>query len=211
MKVFLDFDDTLFNTRDFINDFSSVFVSLGISSEVYRETRKRAYTMFDTTTSVYDIDKHLAELAVHKPDFDTAQAKHLADVFLADTARYVFADVIPFFESMREKQVACYILSFGQSVFQRQKINGTGLQHYCKDIFIVQEEKSLSIAACAQDESERVLFVDDRAEYIAAMKKALPYVTTIQITRPEGRYQDASSAQVDFLMHDLNDIVNQYE
>lgn len=194
MKVFLDWDDTLFNTRDFIKDLSLLFVPLGISSDVYTETRKHAYVMFDAITDVYDIELHLAQFVKNKADFDIIEAARLVDIFLEDTSKYVFADVRQFLENMKEKKVDCYILSFGQSDFQRKKIAGAGLNGYFRDVLIVQNEKYKTMAFFSEDSKESVWFFDDRVEYIDTMKQMLPWVKIVQVSRKEGRYHDDQSS-----------------
>ena len=210
MKVFLDFDDTLFNTKAFIEDFSGVFSDQGVSDELYRTTRRDAYRYYDATTSVYDIDEHVRILKEKIPDFDSVQAKKSVDRFLADTSKYVFADVIPFLDALQKNGIECFILSFGQEVFQRTKIAGTGLTPFFKEVMIVQSEKYRAIAAVVHDKEEKVWFVDDRAEYIDEVKVKLPWVRSVQITRVDGRYHDALSEKSDFLIQSFNDIVKEF-
>ena len=42
MKIFIDFDDVLFNTKDFIRDIKIVFRRHGVSEDVFSETYKNA-------------------------------------------------------------------------------------------------------------------------------------------------------------------------
>jgi trehalose-6-phosphate synthase len=53
---------------------------------------------------------------------------------------------------------------------------------------------------------EKVFFLDDRTEQICGVKKKFPYVTTILIKRPEGRYQDMKKDKYcDFEAHNLKE------
>lgn len=208
MIVFLDFDDTLFNTRDFIRDFESIFTRRGIASDVYRKTHQSAYHLMEDGGSVYDVELHLQNVWTQDNDFDIDAVRQEVASFLENTSHYVFSDMRPFLKKAQEKNIHVYVLSFGQSDFQNKKIAGTGLGDYFEDVFVIQEKKDASIAAVMEKGiPEAVWFFDDRAEYIRDVKQAIPEVKTVQVSRPEGRYHDARSSSADFLIPDFSAIV----
>lgn len=213
MKVFVDFDDTLFNTRDFIGEFQNVFEKCGVSTQLYQETHRLAYRL-DTASSesAYDKELHLSYILQKEPSIDTECLRlHLSD-FLKDTSLFVFPDVIGFLNQMKERGAEVCILSFGQSDFQNQKINASGLTSYMREVFVTTEKKHLSIARAlalseSKEKQEPIWFFDDRAEYVDDVKSALPQVKTVQVMRLESRYHDQPSALADFSVksfHDLN-------
>ncbi|MDD5083788.1 MAG: HAD family hydrolase [Candidatus Moranbacteria bacterium] len=208
MRVFIDWDDTIFNTRDFVTDFSTVFTDNGVPFDMYKKTRQNAYRVLGDDTAIYDMEMHLSSIASQKIVFDTDAVRKSAAVFLQDTSRYVFPDIRLFFERAREKNIRVYVLSFGQSAFQNEKINGTGLREYFDEVFIVQEKKYVPIVLVMERSGdEPVWFFDDRAEYIDDVKKNIPAVKTVQVMRSEGRYQDVQSPSADFMIQDFDAIV----
>ena len=211
MKIFLDFDDTLFNTKDFIRDFSDIFSSQGISRETYQATRKKAYRSFDSTTDVYDVDLHIDILKRQFSHFDTLQAKRSVDAFMQDTSAYVFPDVVPFLEEMKQQGNECYVLSFGQADFQMQKIQGTGLGAYFQGVMIVQDKKHVAIRSHMTHPHEPVWFFEDRADYIDDVKDFLPSVVVVQVSRLFGRYHDTQSENADYMIGSLYDILPIFE
>ncbi len=208
MKVFIDFDDTLFNTRDFVIDYSQLFVAAGLTPEVYEATYREAHRRMGESIEVYEAQTHTDTIAKQYPAIDIQTLKANVSEFLKDTSAYVFSDVKPFLEQTQRKGIQLYILSFGQSQFQSDKIAGTGLTSYFQDIFIVQEKKYEPIEAMMKrgDFDERVWFFDDRAEFVQDVNQRLSQVKTVQMMRPEGRYRDTRSPDADFIVSDFSQL-----
>jgi FMN phosphatase YigB (HAD superfamily) len=209
MKVFIDFDDTLFNTSDFMNDYSQLFVAAGLTPEIYETTYKEAHRRMGKSIEVYEAQMHTDALARQYPDINIKTLRANIAVFLKDTSVYVFPDVKPFLEQAQKKRIQLYVLSFGQSQFQSEKITGTGLTPYFQEVFIVQEKKYEPIIevmkCCAPDEP--IWFFDDRAEFVQDVNRRLPQVKTVQVTRPEGRYRDNRSPDADFIVPDFSRMI----
>ena len=209
MKVFIDFDDTLFNTRDFVIDYSRLFIAAGLTPEAYAATYQEAHRRMGKSIEVYEAQMHTDAIAKQYPDIDIKTLKANILEFLKDTSVYVFPDVVPFLKQAREKNIQLYILSFGQSQFQSDKITGTGLTPYFQNIFIAQEKKYEPIIEvmkrCAPDEP--IWFFDDRAEFVRDVNQRLPQVKTVQVTRSEGRYRDTRSPDADLIVSDFSHMI----
>lgn len=207
MKVFIDFDDTFFNTADFIRDYQGIFEGMGISSDMYQKTSHEAYHHTGNSIEVYDMEAHVRALSERVHGIKIDAVRQAIEVFLVDTSHYVFPEMKAFLEKARAANIKLYILSFGQSDFQRKKIQGTGLMEYFQEVFIVQEKKYAPILASIEHDEEVIWFFDDRAEFVSDVKDAIPTVKTVQVSRPEGRYHDDRSPSADFLIQDFSAIV----
>lgn len=204
MKIFLDFDDTLFNTRAFIGDMKGVFVECGISRELFQSSYDEVKASFGQGERTYDFDEHIKNLQ-GKIDFDVAVLRNKVQVFVADTTRYLFPDVMDFFSAMKEKGCALYILSFGTSDFQAAKIAGTGMKLFMEKIIITTGDKAVALQNEVIDDGKNSWFFDDRMKYIESMKQVFPAMQTVFVKRVDGRYEDSPNEFCDYVVQDLKE------
>lgn len=206
MKIFLDFDGTLFDTENaFKRDLFSVFVSCGISLEmvedVYEEMSKtRFFGGF-----MYSPQQH-AEALRKKNFLKIDEKKLLAEVscfMKGDLSRYVFSDSFGFLNSFKKSEL--HILTFGEERYQKEKIAQSGVKKYVADVFVVQEEKSKTIARMCQEGGEKIFFLDDSLKMVSEMKRSLPWVQTILLSRPGRRRLDAGKEECDFEVRNLEE------
>lgn len=201
MIIFIDFDDVLFNTKQFKCDLQKLFLGYGIDEELFEKTyyenpfggKKRV--IYKLTEHVNRISKFV-ELNKRKLFKDI-------DNFFASTQKYVFDDVIPFLKNNQVHEL--HLLTFGMTEFQNTKINNSGIGRYFKEIIIVDGPKSKYInqvlSACESGKEARAVFADDRVEFISDVKKNCSGIITILIDRPEGRYHDKPEKSCDWVAH----------
>lgn len=191
MTILLDFDDVVFNTKKFREDLRELFFSNGVTNDLYEKT------YYDTddgmAIKIYDPEKQLVRICETKErSIDMDGLRNSLNTFLRSTEKYVFDDVILFMKDFAEDDVI--LVSYGDAVFQKRKIDGSGIGKYCKDVIITEHLKSEVICELMKKKNiigtEKVVFIDDRNEQIEDVKKKIPFVATILIKRPEGRYQE---------------------
>jgi len=189
MKIFIDFDDVIFNTKQFKEDLKDLFSAQGISPEVfgryYRDPAdNRAVKTFNPWMH--------AALICGEIGCDAEKIGKAIDIFMGDISRYIFPDV-PGFVDRAGKSNVC-VVSFGNAEFQNKKIRNSQLEKYIKDVFVTEGAKCEVIAEVLRDEKigkdKKIFFIDDRVEQIHEVKEKFPYIVTIFIKRPEGRYQE---------------------
>jgi hypothetical protein len=88
MKIFLDFDDTIFNTRRFKEDFASIFNQSGISNEEFNKTY---YSDLAKGVKGYDPKKHL-ELINWPDEYTKQETIQKLEKLLENLENYVFED-----------------------------------------------------------------------------------------------------------------------
>lgn len=204
--IFIDFDDVIFNTKQFKHDFKNVFIGYGIPGEIfdkyYNEPNdQNAIKKFNPMNQVERIGKEL--------DIDTEQLILLIEEFFVDVSIYVFDDVKEFVEANKK---IC-IVSFGEKNFQNKKIKNSKILEIINDFIVVEDSKSEAIGKILESKNiglnEKIFFIDDRIEQISDVKKRFPNSVTIFLKRPEGRYQEMKREKCcDYEAHSLMEMIS---
>jgi FMN phosphatase YigB (HAD superfamily) len=210
MIILIDFDDVVFNTKKFREDLRTLFLSNGISKDLYEKTY---YDVDDERViKTYDPEKQIVRICKMKGrDMDMNGLRNSLDSFLGSIEKYVFDDVISFMNEFAGDDVN--IVSYGDAVFQKKKIDGSGIAKYCRDVIITERLKSRAVYEIMKknniDGAEKTVFIDDRNEQIEDVKKRFPFVTTILLKRPEGRYQEMGNVRwCDYEVRSLDEVKN---
>ncbi|MDO8566490.1 MAG: HAD hydrolase-like protein [Candidatus Moranbacteria bacterium] len=209
MKIFLDFDDTLFNTAAFIGVSRSLFVDFGVSEEMYKDAWQKVREWRGLESLSYDFEAHMKELH-KKKDFDDKESrKKVEDFYRERTREYVFPDVEGFLQKMRDRGNALYLISFKTGDFQDKKIAASGLAKYFDALATGPEEKGEVLRQFfGENEEVNGCFVDDRLHQIESVKRTFPKIITIHMQRREGRYHDESNESCDYVVSDLEEAEN---
>ena len=189
MKVFIDFDDVIFNTKEFKHDFKRMFIENGISGEIF----DKYYNDPNDTRAVKTFDPWKQIERIHgELNIDTEEITRHVNDFIADMSVYVFDDVKDFVREIGAENIC--IVSFGEKELQTRKIVNSKIGDFICNIVITDNSKSESIMKILNenklDKNEKIFFLDDRTEQINDIKKTISHVTTIFVKRPEGRYQE---------------------
>lgn len=119
MKIFIDFDDVIFNTRDFRIDFEKIFLQFGITADIFADNyynyppNKKNYPV-----KTYVLEKHLEKIS-KTVSFDKVALEKSIRNFLIDTRKYVFSDVETFLKRFNSSEL--FLISHGKQDFQRKK------------------------------------------------------------------------------------------
>ena len=130
MKIYIDFDGTLFNTDMFYQDYLTVLNKYNISSLEIDEMKKE---LFANRRFNLDI---LTNYIISK--YNIKKLKQEVESLYNNS--YVFEDVIPFLE--KYKNYNLILLTLGDVDYQNRKINGSRLSKYFQDIIITDVDKS---------------------------------------------------------------------
>lgn len=203
MKIFIDFDDVIFDTRRFRIDFKNVFSQFGITDDIFT---KNYYNYLpnkkNSPIKTYLLGKHLEK--INKDiSFDKLAIEKSIQSFLNDTRKYVFSDAKNFLKRFSPSEL--FLISHGGRDFQRKKIENTQLEKYFHTVKISSGRKSQLICPLIKKWKERKFFLDDRAHYLEEVKKCWPEIITILIQRPEGRYHDSKNRYCDFTVKNLKE------
>lgn len=189
MLVFIDFDDVIFNSRDFKEDLKNVFLELGVSENLYFDSY---YDPQDgRRVKVYD-PRAQAQRIGDGHNIETEKMLRSVDVFMQDCSKYVFDDVENFIGKIGKENIC--LLSYGDIYFQQEKINKSGIGSKIENIFVTDKLKSEKIEeilnARNANPDQKIFFIDDRIEQIKDVKEKFSSIVTVFLKRPEGRYQE---------------------
>ncbi len=202
MMIFVDFDDVLFNTKKFRLDLKKKFLDFGVTEAVFERYYKA--DNLDQKPKTYSPFNHL-RMIEEGEDLDLKGLKSKLEIFLSDLGGYLFSDSLDFLKKFGSDSI--FVISFGESVFQRNKIAACRMQNCCQAVEVIEDSKAQAIGKILADKkSSPIFFIDDRVEFIRDVKKNLPEIQTILLQRPEGRYQDTADENCDFVAGNLKEV-----
>ena len=149
MKYIFDFDDVLVNTTKANGFRESIYIYLeksGISRDnAIKYIKKERLNRFS-------LKKMLNHFEVKE---------NLYDKIMGENKNFVNQELFEIIKKLGKNN--CYIVSYGDKEFQRDKINNTGIAHLFSEIIVVEGSKKEEIEKIATlYKNEEVLFIDDK-------------------------------------------------
>lgn len=207
MKIFVDFDDVIFNAKKFKEDLIHVFMKNGVT----RHEFENSYYTFQKKAQVegkyYDPKKQVAVLR-RRNIIDHKKLERDIDVFMSDLKKYVFPDVKEFLGNFKKNDL--YLISYGHVKFQKTKIKGSLVRKYFRKVVISKDNKINIIRETAKKDNflsrESVILIDDRPEQLEQTEKKKKSIVTFHMCRPEGRYSDLICLNRDYEVKNLKEV-----
>jgi FMN phosphatase YigB (HAD superfamily) len=200
MKIFIDFDDVVFNTKKFISDYKKLFQKYGVTQKIFQENYY-GYPQKGKGGKLkkYNPETHI-KILEKKMGIDLKNLEKEVENFVKKSKRYIFADAQKFLCKFKRKNL--FLVSYGENSFQQKKIANSGVAQYFQKIIISDKLKAKEIENISKELqleiSNQDFFLDDRIEQIENVKKNYPQITTILIKRKEGRYKDRKTKYADY-------------
>jgi FMN phosphatase YigB (HAD superfamily) len=181
ITLFLDFDDTLFDSARFKQDLMPIFKKHGAVAKRVEET-------YASLRSNYSPCAHATLLWKNKvpPGF-------INDItaLLAASPKYLHKDALPFLKNLNREGYRPVYLTLGEPTFQIQKITGAGIEKYAAQIEVCQDDK-WKVINNLLPENSRFILIDDRADTIIMTARFHPHSYGIIVNRSQtervGRY-----------------------
>lgn len=208
MLIFLDFDDVIFNTKEFRKDYFNLFKKKGVSKKIFEEFY---YDPLDKKKiKIYHPTHHIKRIC-DKKSLNFEGLKNEVVRFIDDTSGYVFGDVGDFLNKFSSRNL--YMISFSKTNFQKTKIFNSGIADFFGRIEITDDSKGAEIYKILKNKKIKkdIFFIDDRVEHIRTVKSRNPQITTILFSRKEGRYRDKKNKYCDYQakkLKEIKDIIN---
>ena len=134
MKIYIDFDGTLFNTDKYTKDFMSILNDYCIDKTLFYEVSDKLFSknkLFNINVIVdYFIDNYDMNYSL----------KDKINNLLNDS--YVYSDVMECLNILISYGYELYLLTYGDDEYQRLKIEASNLSRFFKEIIITQKDKS---------------------------------------------------------------------
>ena len=126
MKIYFDFDRTLFDTKTFLERIYSILkeyeIPLDLFDRIRLENKDDGFNLFGILEKVKEIHP-----------FNTALYTDLERLIECDRM-FLFADVEKVLEKLKKLNCKLYILTKGNERFQKAKIGNTNIANYFDDI-----------------------------------------------------------------------------
>lgn len=204
MRIFVDFDDVLFNTRDFTSYLKEIFREFEISDELFHQTYEEVKMNTGGKDFSYNFENHVQILKSYL-GFDATALLEKLQATIKDTSRFLFSDSLSFLESLKNQGHSILVLSFGDTDYQGRKIGGSGIEKFADGIIITQESKESALQKQQLRQNESAYFFDDRVHFLEGAKKIFPSLSTVLVSRPEGRYTDERNEFCDYQVFSLTE------
>lgn len=158
--LLFDWDDVLFNTAEFKNEFTDGLEEAGISPIIVFETYQAAKQL----EGGYSFNGHASLLIASFPEL-TEKIRAVFDRAMSRVPGFMFTDAKQLVITAGLKGAALGVLTAGNEQFQAEKIKRSGIEHQFNFIQIVPADKAgeakAKIIAEKAGEYERIVFFED--------------------------------------------------
>ncbi len=186
MKYYVDFDRTLFNTKDFLSDLYDIIDEYQIPREIF-DKKVLEYDNFNCYKVLSELEKELHFSSSIYVDID-----HL----LEKTNVYIYYDALVFLSKVKKSGNYLILLTKGDTDFQNHKIDYSNIRKIFDEIIITDDDKG------NLDIDYEGIFIDDKLEEIESILKRKPIA--VYLIDREHHYEKVE--QPIHLIHSLNEI-----
>ena len=210
-KIFIDFDDTLFNTAALKKSLVKIFKANGVSRSDFFSSYTDYPTVIRGSLKKYDPYQQI-EVLNKRLGIDKIKIKKDLERLVRSSREFVFRDVRPFLKNFERKDL--FLVSFAKTYFQCRKIENSGLGGEFSKVVVSDKPKAEIIGKIVGNKKTKIIFIDDRIDQIDAVKKKFPSGITFLMVRRSGRFKERESKFVDFEVKNLKEaekIIKKYE
>ncbi len=174
MKVYVDFDRTLFDCDKFLEDLYALINKYNISKTIFKECQNQCRKT--------GFNPHIIlNLVKEKYEFDE-ELFHEIDNLIRNTSNYLYQDTIPFLEYLKDNKNEIIILTKGNSDYQREKIFNAHLDLYYNKLMVTMKHKGK-----LHLDYDNGVFIDDNPIEIQSLLDRKPKMI-IRIQRENSKY-----------------------
>lgn len=185
MKIYIDFDGTIFDTDKYLANAVKIFNKHGITNEIYEETKKNIFN----SEQLFNINK-LTDYFIDKYNCNN-KLKYEINSLLNKS--YIYSDCFECLKKLKNNGYTLYLLTFGDEENQKMKINSSNISKYFDDIIITQKDKSeLNI------DYKNSIFIDNNPYIIEKIYKTNAK-KIIRIRRKSDKYAKVESNILDMV------------
>ena len=192
MKIYVDFDRTLFDCDKFLEDLYTLINKYNIDRLLFKECQNQCRRKGFNPHTILNLVKE-------KYDFND-ELFHEINMLIGNTSAYLFPDSIPFLEYLKSINYEIIILTKGNSDYQREKIFNSHLDRYYNKLIVTMKHKGkLNL------DYENSVFIDDNPIEIQSIMDKKPKMM-IRMQRENSKYSDISLNMDILTIKSLNEI-----
>ena len=197
MKVYVDFDRTLFDCERFLEDLYALINQYGIDKSLFKECQNQCIKKGFNPYTILNLVKE-------KKKFDEELYLKI-DELIKKTSEYLFSDAILFLEYLKENNYETILLTKGNTDYQKAKVLNAKIDNYYDELIVTMKHKgNLDL------DYENSVFVDDNpVEVTSILKRKVKDV--IYLKRNNAKYNDIPIKKEVKIVNSLKEIIDNKE
>jgi FMN phosphatase YigB (HAD superfamily) len=177
-RIFVDLDDTLYNTRQLKEDIYKVFEPIGISHDDFIRAYRQAAELPMLGYYNYTFPKQVS--AVRDQGFDVNEEALVPKLENLLAQNYLLSGAENFLVSLKNIGEKLILLTAGNLDFQAKKIEYSGIKKFFDEVVQIDGGKDLALAPFMAS-NENVLFINDNLDENMMMKNKYPNLSIFSI------------------------------
>lgn len=190
MKIYVDFDRTLFDCDKFLGDLYALINKYNITKELFRDCQNQCKKMGFNPYNILNLVKE-------KFSFDE-ELLHEINILIGNTSEYLYYDAIPFLKYLKDHNYEIIILTKGNSDYQREKIFNAHLDSYYNKLIVTMKHKGT-----LKLDYKNSIFIDDNPIEIQSIMNKNPKMI-IRMIRDNSKY---SNIPLDFSIIEIKSLM----
>lgn len=134
MKIYIDFDGTLFNTDKYTKNFMDIFNEHGIDNVIFNRVRNILFN----NENLFDLDI-IIDYFLKEYNIDIGLKIKINSLL---NKSYLYPEVVNCLKELIDSGYELHLLTYGDKNFQSMKIDSSNISGYFKNIIITDEDKS---------------------------------------------------------------------
>jgi FMN phosphatase YigB (HAD superfamily) len=190
MKIFIDFDDVIFNTKQFIADREEIFKNHGIKQEIFNRYIKKLREKEQNEKSLmqYSLEEHIKDIESEN-NIDSGELRKDLSELIKNAKDYIFDEFKKFAQKIGKENLI--LVSHGNIHFQETKIAHSGVKDYFDNVIITDIKKTEALPKeLLKKEGENYYFIDDRIKHLKDIKENFPEFTTLLVIPEDSRHKE---------------------
>lgn len=177
-RIFVDLDDTLYNTRKLKDDIYKIFEPTGISKEDFILAYRQAAELSMLGYYNYTFPKQVS--VVRARGFDVNEDKLVPKLDNLLAQNYVLPGAENFLISLKNICTKLVLLTAGNIEFQAKKIEASNIKSYFDEVVQIEGGKDLVLAPFMKAK-ENILFINDNLDENKMIKNKYPTLTVFSM------------------------------
>jgi FMN phosphatase YigB (HAD superfamily) len=174
-KIFIDFDDVLFDTKRFKHD---LYSACAVAAKTTKEEIESAYRETGGN-GVFNPDK-FAEFLADKYDIKVEEVDMRIERLLSEAEDYIYPEAKEFLAWLSQQNYLPYILTYGDAKFQEDKVTNCGFDQLVDNrVIYTDRDKGEEIAKILDENEAFFVFVDDKEKNCESVQARFPEAKTL--------------------------------
>jgi len=177
-RIFVDLDDTLYNTRKLKEDIYKIFEPFGISKEDFILAYRQAAELPMLGYYNYTFSKQVA--AVKEKGFNVNENELVPKLEFLLKQNYILSGAEDFLISLKNISDKLVLLTAGNIEFQAKKIKASKINSFFDEIVQIDGGKDMVLAPYIMAK-EDILFINDNLDENKMIKNKYPDLTVLSV------------------------------